>query len=227
MKIATGILLIFLTLPCARSYAENIIVEPAGSNIGQNLDLRAVASLFGKSESLEDFENRLNDATIGISNLDLNKDGHVDYLRVIEVVKNGVHLITIQAVLGENLFQDIATIELEQNNDKEITARIVGNDKIYGDNYIIQPIYPFIPIFARLFGPSHYRPWRSPFLWGHYPNNYRPWAPCPYDTYRGHVQIHINGGTMVRYSDGSSARMSVETPEKGKPRVLGTQQLRK
>lgn len=227
MKIWAGILVIFLTLIFNNTCAENIVVEPANSSIGSDLDLKAVASLFGKSESLEDFENKLNDPDIGISNLDLNKDGHVDYLRVVEVVKNETHLITIQAVLGKDLFQDIATIVLKQNNDKEITAQIVGNDKIYGDDYIIQPVYPFIPIFSRLFGGPLYRPWRSPFFWGHYPQNYRPWSPSPYETYRGHVQIHINDGTMIRYSNGSSARMSVETPKKGEPRVLGTQQLRK
>jgi len=227
MKIVAGILLVFMTLACTNSFAENVVVEPTDRSIGNNLDLRAVAALFGQSETLEDFENRLNNPDIGISNLDLNKDGHVDYLRVVEAVRNDTHLITIQAVLDKDLFQDVATIELEQKSDKEVTAQIVGNDKIYGEDYIIRPAYPYIPIFSRLFRGPHYRPWRSPFFWGHYPQNYRPWSPYSDETYREHVQVHVNGGTMIRYSDGSSARMSVETPKKGAPRVLGTRQLRK
>jgi hypothetical protein len=48
-------------------YAKN-------SDISDNLDLRAVASMFGESANLQDFERRLNDPKYQISNLDLNGD---------------------------------------------------------------------------------------------------------------------------------------------------------
>lgn len=51
-------------------------------DISDNLDLQAVASIFGESNDLEDFERRLNDPSLQISNLDLNRDNYVDYLRV-------------------------------------------------------------------------------------------------------------------------------------------------
>jgi hypothetical protein len=61
------------------------------SEISDNLDLRAVASIFGDSRNLQDFERRLNDE-LQISNLDLNNDNEVDYLRVIETVENRTHV---------------------------------------------------------------------------------------------------------------------------------------
>lgn len=35
-----------------------------------------------------------------ISNLDLNQDGYVDYLRVVETVEGNTHVFVIEAVLG-------------------------------------------------------------------------------------------------------------------------------
>jgi len=44
-----------------------------------------------KQENLEDFEKKLNNPDTQISNLDLNEDGEVDYLRVIETSKDETH----------------------------------------------------------------------------------------------------------------------------------------
>ena len=47
-------------------------INAMNSEISDNLDLRAVASIFGDSKNLQDFERRLNDPKLQISNLDLN-----------------------------------------------------------------------------------------------------------------------------------------------------------
>jgi hypothetical protein len=60
-------------------------VNAMNSEISDNLDLRAVASIFGDSRNLQDFERR--NPELQISNLDLNNDNEVDYLRVIETVE--------------------------------------------------------------------------------------------------------------------------------------------
>ena len=66
------------------------------SDISDNLYLRAVASIFWESANLQDFERRLNDPKYQISNLDLNNDNQVDYLRVIESVEDRTHVVIIQ-----------------------------------------------------------------------------------------------------------------------------------
>ena len=57
---------------------DRTIINATNSEISDNLDLRAVASLFGDAKNLEDFERQLNDPRIQISNLDLNNDNQVD-----------------------------------------------------------------------------------------------------------------------------------------------------
>ena len=74
-----------LAFSFATSQAQDkTTVEATSSDISENLDLEAVASVFGESKDLEEFEKKLNDPKTQISNLDLNEDGEVDYLRVLE-----------------------------------------------------------------------------------------------------------------------------------------------
>ncbi len=73
-------------------FAQDVTTVTASSeDISDNLDLEAVASFFGVSKDLEDFEKRLNGPDTQISNLDLNNDGEVDYLRVMETADGNVH----------------------------------------------------------------------------------------------------------------------------------------
>jgi hypothetical protein len=73
-------------------FAQDVTTVTARSeDISDNLDLEAVASVFGESKDLEDFEKRLNGPDTQISNLDLNNDGEVDYLRVMETADGNVH----------------------------------------------------------------------------------------------------------------------------------------
>ena len=79
-------------------------VNATSSEISDNLDLRAIASIFGDARDLDDFERRLNDPRAQISNLDLNYDNQVDYLRVVESVERNTHLIVVQAVLDRDVY---------------------------------------------------------------------------------------------------------------------------
>ncbi len=86
----------------AISAQQTVTVQAQSYQVSDNLDLEAVAITFGESKNIEDFERRLNDPENRISNLDLNNDGYVDFLRVVEVEEKGTHLIVIQAVIGRD-----------------------------------------------------------------------------------------------------------------------------
>ena len=73
-----------LSLMSSARADETVTVTATSSDISENLDLKTVATLFGQSKDLEEFEKNLNDPKSALSNLDLNGDGDVDYLRVIE-----------------------------------------------------------------------------------------------------------------------------------------------
>lgn len=171
--------------------------EAANPDISDNLDLRAVTTVFGQSENLEDFERRLNDPELKISNLDLNEDGYVDYLRVIEVSEDGTHMVLIQAVIGEDQYQDVATIDLEKDDSGETTVQVVGNAYVYGPDYVIEPVYSTPPvIYVYLWGP-YYSPWYSPYYWGYYPAYYNPWHPYSIPVYVNHVHVYTTSNTYT------------------------------
>lgn len=193
MKIVIKSLFVLLLCTFTSLYAEDVTtVEAKSSEISDNLDLEVIASVFAEAENLEDFEKRLNDPKTQISNLDLNEDGEVDYLRVLETSKDKTHVVTIQAVLGKDKFQDVASIDVEKNDKGETKVQVVGDVSMYGPNYIIAPAYSQPPIIFLFFWGPLYHPWRSPYYWGYYPPYYHPWHPYPRHRYRRNVNVHIN-----------------------------------
>lgn len=106
---------------------------------GDNLDLEAVLSIFKNSTSVEDFEKKLNSASEKVNNLDLNGDGQVDYLRVIESGKENFRTIVIQDQVSKTESQDVAVIEIEKKDNETAHIQIVGDETLYGKDYIIEP----------------------------------------------------------------------------------------
>lgn len=200
MKTLHYIALLFLTLSFSMSYGQKTVVTANNYDISDNLDLQAVASIFGESSDLADFEFRLNDPYLRINNLDLNGDGYVDYLRVVEVIEDRTHLIVIQAVLGKDLFQDVATIEVERDKRKKVVyMQVVGNSYLYGANYIYEPVYVSTPPMFSLFWGVSYRPYHSSWYWNYYPDYYYGYAPYSTGRYASHVHVHINQSNNYFY----------------------------
>lgn len=178
---------------------DKTTVTANSSDISDNLDLKAVASIFGDASNLEDFERRLNDPKSQISNLDLNNDNQVDYLRVVESVEGRAHIVVIQAVLEKDVFQDVATVEIEKDSNNRVQIQVVGDVYMYGNNYIYEPIYVHTPIIYNTFWVNHYRPYYSSWYWNYYPSYYSYWSPFPVFRYRNNISIHINFGHSYNY----------------------------
>jgi hypothetical protein len=195
-KIFTLALLAFSNVFFAQ---DRTTVNATSSEISDNLDLRAVASVFGDSENLEDFERRLNDPKLQLSNLDLNNDNQVDYLRVIESVEGRTHLVVIQSVLNKDVYQDVATIEVEKDRNNKIQVQVVGDVYMYGNNYIYEPVYVHVPVFYNHFWANDYRPYYSSWNWGYYPSYYYAWNPFPLFRYRHNVGLCINMNYQYNY----------------------------
>lgn len=200
MKTKITIFALFASLFATQIQAQDITtVRANNSDISDNLDLKAVASIFGESEDLADFERRLNDPKIQISNLDLNGDNQVDYLRVIETVENNTHLIIIQSVLEKDVFQDIATVEVERDGNNNVQVQVVGDVYMYGSNYIYEPVYVSRPVIYTTFWTNYYRPYYSPYYYSYYPSYFVAWNPYPIYRYRRNVHVHINVNNNYNY----------------------------
>ena len=169
---------------------ETITVTATSSDISENLDLKTLATLFGQAKDLEQFEQLLNNPDSAFSNLDLNGDGEVDYLRVIETADNNRHLVVIQAVLAKDIYQDVASIFVEKDEQNQITVQVVGDEYIYGENYIIEPVYIYRPVIYDWFWGPSWVCWHSPYYWGYYPHWWHPYHCIDPFLYWDHCYWH-------------------------------------
>ncbi|MBK7131661.1 MAG: hypothetical protein IPH69_02195 [Bacteroidales bacterium] len=108
---------------------------------GDNLNLYAVMSLFQESETLEGFERKLNEQNSRINNLDLNGDNFVDYIMVTDYVDGQDHNIVMSVALNSNERQDVGVFTVQKLRNGEVAIQLIGDEELYGRNYIIEPIY--------------------------------------------------------------------------------------
>src|SRR5688572_15387854 len=178
---------------CITSYAQEPEVP------GDHFSLEGALELFKKSETPEEFERMLNSADSKVNNLDLNGDGYIDYVRVLDRYEGNVHAFILQAVISEGEYQDVAVIELEKLADGKAVLQIIGDEDIYGVETIIEPtrevrtyagtttnrtivnVWTW-PSVRYVYSP-YYDGWMSPWAWHVRPIWWRPWRPVAYVHY--------------------------------------------
>jgi len=186
---------------------------------GDNLNLYATMKLFQESETLESFEKSLNDENSRINNLDLNGDNQVDYIMVIDYVDGDVHSIVLRAALNKDETQDVAVFTVQRLNNGSVQIQLIGDEALYGRNYIVEPIYAnnqletpnpgytgnnsnvavvrtttyeiaAWPVIRYIYLPG-YVSWHSSWYWNYYPVYWNPWRPFYWHTYYGyHYNMH-------------------------------------
>ena len=120
------------------SYAQNIDADSTGLP-GDQFSLEGALELFKNAASPEEFEKALNTEDNYVNNLDLNEDGDVDYIRVVDNMKEDVHALVLQVPVNKEESQDIAVIEIEQTGPKTAMLQIIGDADIYGEDKIVEP----------------------------------------------------------------------------------------
>ncbi len=196
---------------------------------GDNLNLFAVMKLFQESETLESFERNLNNENSRINNLDLNGDNMVDYIMVFDYVDGNVHNIVLRTALSRYENQDIAVFTVQQFRNGNVEIQLIGDEALYGRNYIIEPAYaetpnpgyrgkvkvrPGIvvvnrmafaveawPLIRFIYLPG-YVTWRSDWYWGYQPHYWHPWNPYYWHFYYGyHYNWHSHYYKHYRHWD--------------------------
>ncbi len=179
--------------------------------LGDHFSLEGALDLLKSAEDIEAFEKALNQENNSVNNLDLNEDGQIDYIRVVDHLEGDVHAIVLQALIGDKEAQDIAVIEVERTGEEEAMLQIYGDEVLYGEDYIVEPYdvaaeggnggpdaeYHFTRVVVNVwFWPSirfiyrpAYRVYVSPFYWGYYPNWWRPWRPRPWRSFHARTIV--------------------------------------
>ena len=166
--------------------AQTITVTNYNTDMSFYLDLHAVAAAYSESRSTREFEQILNSSNYMINNLDLNRDGYVDYLRVIETRKGHYYAYLIQACLAPTVFQDVATLVAERRAST-LYVEVVGDSYLYGYNYIVRPTFVKRPPMWDVYGYTNYSVWVSPYYYGAWPNYYTR----PKTVYITHYQAYV------------------------------------
>ena len=164
------------------------------------LDLNAVAAAFAESRSVQEFEQLLNSSRYMINNLDLNRDGWIDYLRVIETHKGYYHTLLIQACLAPGVFQDVATLIAERRADV-LMVEVIGDTYLYGYNYIVRPVFVKRPPMWDVYGRPSYNPWSSPYHYGYLPSYYTKPKPIYLNHYQAYVNTYMHNHGYCHHCD--------------------------
>lgn len=174
--------------------------QSAGEVPGDHFSLEGALELFKKSASPEEFEKMLNSSGSKVNNLDLNGDGDIDYIKVIDRNEGTVHAFILQAVVSETEGQDVAVIELEKLANGKAVLQITGDADIYGIETIIEPteevrinagtstartvvnVWAW-PSVQYVYSPYYSSAWISPWGWNARPIWWSPWRPVSYFVY--------------------------------------------
>ncbi|MCK5847507.1 MAG: hypothetical protein KAG84_08710 [Bacteroidales bacterium] len=184
---------------------------------GDNLDLYAVLDLFQKSKTIEEFEKSLNDKETGINNLDLDLDEKVDFIKIDTKQEKDDFVFVLQVDVLKGEIQDVAAILVSKGEDKKVTLQIVGDEELYGKDYVIEPksgtpavtanpayigtdtvvvsqpatvvIIESEPIIQYVYSPV-YVPYYPPYYYGYYPPYYHPYPVVSFHVYFGRNSYH-------------------------------------
>jgi hypothetical protein len=164
------------------------------------LDLNAVAAAFAESRSVKEFEQLLNSSRYMINNLDLNRDGWIDYLRVIETHRGTYHTLLIQACLAPAVYQDVATLVAE-HRPTALYVEVIGDRWLYGPNYIVRPVFVKRPPLWDVFGRPSYVAWTSPYYYDYWPNYYVKPKPIYLNHYQAYVKTYMTNHHYCHHCD--------------------------
>lgn len=106
---------------------------------GDDFSLQGALQMFQDAATIEEFEKAINTEGNHVNNLDLNADGEIDYIRVIDKSEKDVHAFVLQVPVSETENQDIAVIELEKTGEANAIIQIIGDEDIYGEQVIVEP----------------------------------------------------------------------------------------
>lgn len=197
MKLAFTVLASALLIGSVQAQTNS--VQDSTGLPGDHFSLEGALEMFKKAGSPEEFEKLVNTEDNKVNNLDLNGDGDIDYIKVIDKKDGDAHAFILQASVSETENQDIAVIELEKKGNDDAVLQIVGDEDIYGESKIVEPtevsntVQPTTtsnvavnvwawPAVRYAYAPS-YTAWVSPWGWRARPLWWHPWRPLRWHTF--------------------------------------------
>lgn len=207
---------------------NNVTFSPMSNNVNIQadkdnaaFDVNALSNVVQKSTDPKILEEKINDPGNNINNLDLDKDGKIDYLTVTEAANN--QLTISDAAVDPAV--TVANLTITPNNDGQTASmQIQGSPQYCGSyNTYYRPSISFgeMMFLAYLMRPHPY--YYPMYGYGHYPSYYSSRRTVVRTTYHPAPSqyVHNSGG-----SSRSSGRSSFSSPS-GSQRSFGVRESSK
>ncbi len=139
------------------------------SSAPAGFDVNKLASLVKTSTDPQVLEKAINDPKNNINNLDLDKDGNIDYLKVNEPAKDELDVVDDTSATQS---VTVASIKVSPTNNNNADLNIQGNPNYVGDNYMYHSSFglgDFLLMSYLLSPHSYYMPM---YHYGYYPSYY-------------------------------------------------------
>jgi len=133
-------------------------------NLGEDFDLEALPGVLEKVSDFEELEKAINEEGNDVNNLDLDGDEEVDYVLIQMENEGDTYIAYLRVAMSETEYQDVATIEMEKQSSTAATFQIVGDEALYGKDYILEPEGGVVDISESSSGGSGGKGGPSPYF---------------------------------------------------------------
>ncbi|MFI5136530.1 MAG: hypothetical protein ACHQIM_01800 [Sphingobacteriales bacterium] len=196
--------IVFLAAGCMQNPPQqqnNVTIE---NNTTAGFDVNKLAQLVKTSTDPQTLEKAINDPNNHINNLDLDKDGNIDYLKVEESDKNKLKVVD-DVSSSESV--TVASINVAPTDNNTADLSIQGNPDYAGYNNYYHSSFTFTDflLMSYLMRPhSYYMPM---YHYGYYPSYY--------------TRVHTYSTFRPTTSPAMSSRSSLSNPSRSQ-RSFGT-----
>ncbi|WP_158799306.1 hypothetical protein [Pedobacter sp. L105] len=209
-KIAIIIAFAFAVTGCRQSPEQNNV--SISSNTTAGFDVNKLGDLVKTSTDPQVLEKAVNDPNNRINNLDLDKDGKVDYLKVTEPGKNELQVVDD---ISSSQSVTVASIKVDPTNNNTADLNIQGNPSYAGDNNYYHSSFSFTDflLLSYLMRPhSYYMPL---YHYGSYPSHYTRTSVVT--NYRPTTSSAVSSPRRSSLSSPSGSQRSFHTRDNSQP----------
>lgn len=123
------------------AHAQRTAISDSTGLAGDHFSLEGALELFKRNFEMERFEQELNTDSTHVNQLDLDRDGQVDFLRVVVLPREGDAVtIVIRALVGTNEQQDVAVVLVGKAGEDGALVQICGDEDLYPAGTFIEPL---------------------------------------------------------------------------------------
>src|SRR5471030_3043620 len=161
--------LILLAAGCTQNPPQQNNVTIENNNAPAGFDVNKLAQLVKTSTDPQTLEKGINNPANQINNLDLDKDGNVDYLKVVEADQNRLDVVD-DVSKADSVTVAHIKIDPTANNTADLSVR--GNPDYVGYNNYYHSSFSFtdVLLLSYLMRPHPY--YMPMYHYGYYPSYY-------------------------------------------------------